>query len=141
MTGVSRRDFLTGVFRRSSERDGGRPVPRESRETKETAHPGVAVVAETELPDLNQAILDPETLADLFRDIAACTELIAVIPKRSGLFCDPSPVGLEEGHRLLRDGDVRGLQIRYLHAGGEWWDTLIRLPQGVKLVRIRHDPD
>ena len=64
---------------------------------------------------------------------------------------DPRRLGMRPGHeqflaltladarRLLEERAVRGLQIRYRYDGADWWDTLMVLPEGWRLVRIRHE--
>lgn len=95
------------------------------------------------LPDLQQSSLDPETLTQLFTDLAACTEVLEVIPKAmaEGYVPESSTIGLDEGRRMLLSGNVRGLQIRYRYQGCQWWDTLLPDVQngGFRIVRIQHD--
>lgn len=96
-----------------------------------------------ELPDLQQSVLDPETLAQLFVDLGSFTEIVEVIPKAmaEGYVPESSTITLEEGREMLLSGAVRGLQIRYRYQGSQWWDTL--LPDansgGFRIVRIQHD--
>lgn len=96
-----------------------------------------------ELPDLQQSVLDPDTLAQLFTDLGSLTEILEVIPKAmaEGYVPESSTITLEEGRKMLLSGVVRGLQIRYNYQGSQWWDTL--LPDantgGFRIVRIQHD--
>jgi len=96
-----------------------------------------------QLPDLQQSSLDPDTLAQLFADLAECTEIIEVIPKAmaAGYVPESSQIGLDEGRRMLLGGHVRGLQIRYHYQGSQWWDTLLpdTVTGGFRIVRIQHD--
>lgn len=97
-------------------------------------------MSETPLPELQQATLDRETLADLFRDVELAAELISVTRKDGAEDrAAEQELGLAEAHRLLASGATRGVQLRYRFQGVQWWDTLIGTPQGVRLVRIRHD--
>ena len=92
------------------------------------------------LAELQDAILDAETLECLFRDLELCTEILGVMPRRARNQMVPDVnVTLSDAKALLMGGAVSGVQIRYRYEGGEWWDTLMRLPQGVRLVRIRHE--
>ncbi|QQL44859.1 hypothetical protein [Sulfuriroseicoccus oceanibius] len=98
------------------------------------------------LPDLQQSVLDPEALTQLITDIQTLTEVVEVIPKGSpaGYVAEPgAPVAmdLELARDLLLAGELHGLQIRYQHDGAQWWDTLLQSPQGIKIVRIRHEFD
>jgi hypothetical protein len=94
------------------------------------------------LPELQDTFLDRATIELLFRDLAACTEIIEIIPKlsRRGMVGDQAfNLSLEQARELLLSGQVRGLQIRYRYQNADWWDTLMDTPQGVRLVRIRHE--
>ncbi len=93
------------------------------------------------LPDLNQALLDWPGVEALLRDIEACTEVTEIIPKSvaQGYVPENGVLTLAEARQLLAQRAVRALQIRYRHNGAEWWDTLMVLPDGWRLVRIRHE--
>lgn len=92
------------------------------------------------LPELQQSILDPAMVSQLFADIHNCTQVIEVLPKYSaqGYVADKR-ITLQEGEELYRAGALRALQIRYSYNGSEWWDTLMNTPQGTRIVRIQHD--
>ena len=95
-----------------------------------------------ELPELTQSILDREQLDALFRDIAALTQIGEIIPKHGPRehVDDSIPLTLDAAHEGLLEGAFRGVQIRYIHEGSLWWDTLLRTPEGgFTIVRIRHD--
>lgn len=94
---------------------------------------------EAPLP-VREAMLDDAALRALLRDIRALTEVDDVIVKRG-----PGRVGddagahtVDDAERLLRERAVRAVQIRYRHDGARWWDTLMLVPEGVRLVRVRH---
>ncbi|MBX3743796.1 MAG: hypothetical protein KF833_00665 [Verrucomicrobiae bacterium] len=92
------------------------------------------------LPELNQAVLDSETLGRLFRDLSQCAEIVEVIPKFADRrMVEEGRLTLEEARALLESGAVRGVQVRYRYQGADWWDTLMVTGAGVRLVRIRHD--
>lgn len=94
------------------------------------------------LPELQQAVVDHETLDRLFQDIAACTKVLEVIPKfNDRAYVPESSLDLNSGRDLFLNHRLRALQLRYLYQGTEWWDTLMHLPGQVKLVRIQHDFD
>jgi hypothetical protein len=93
-----------------------------------------------ELPDLHESILDEATLDQLFTDIEALTRVVEVIPKTvSQGYVQEGSISLDEGRQMLRDGDCRALQVRYLYDGALWWDTLMAQPNGTRVVRIRHE--
>jgi hypothetical protein len=112
------------------------PMPEES---------AAAEVETLKLPDLIESVLDGDQIADLFRDIAALTTVREIIPKTGGRqeYVDetPAPLTLEAAREQLLAGAYRGLQIRYDYDGGQWWDTLIPVAEGTRIVRIRHDFD
>lgn len=98
------------------------------------------------LPELNQSIIDAPTLHQLVADIQSLTEILEVIPKGAPdrYVAEPGAtpaMNIELGRDLLLAGEIRGLQIRYRHEGAQWWDTLLHTPDGIKIVRIRHDFD
>ncbi len=95
------------------------------------------------LPGLNQALLDWPGVEALLRDIGACTEVTEIIPKAAaqGYVTENAVLTLDDARRLLAERTVRGLQIRYRYDGADWWDTLMVLPEGWRLVRIRHQFD
>ena len=84
-----------------------------------------------DLPDLHESLLDEATLDQLFVDLEALAEIIEVqlkgAPQR---MTDARSVPLAEAHDLLKSGAVRAVQIRYVHEGKQWWDTVMRLPEG-----------
>lgn len=86
---------------------------------------------------LNRAVLDAATVDDLFADLAACTTVHEVLVK--GAAHHPAEAGtcpLDEACRLVQEGRVRGVQIRYRWQDQEWCDTLLVTDRGVRLVRI-----
>ncbi|WP_437585313.1 hypothetical protein [Sorangium sp. So ce1000] len=101
---------------------------------------------EVPLPPLQEAMLDEATLDQLFFDIVEVAELVSVSLKagptaRAGDL-PRAASGSDEltlARRALGDGTALGVQIRYRFAGAEWWDTLLRIPAGVRLVRVRID--
>lgn len=92
-----------------------------------------------ELPALQQVRLDDAMLDALLLDLGELTDLLLVIPKASAGYIVPQVVPLDEGVRLLRDGNLRGLQVRYRYEGDEWWDTLMNTPAGIRLTRIKQE--
>ena len=89
------------------------------------------------LPELTQAVLDPATLDALFRDLTACTEILAVVPKVSAqAMTEPVAIDLAAARIGLASGRFRGVQIRYRYEFKEWCDTLLAAPAGLRLVRV-----
>ena len=84
--------------------------------------------------------LDVPTLDTLFRDLAQCTQIIAVVPKTAAqAMTTPVTIDLADARTGLTAGQFRGVQIRYLYESKEWCDTLLATPAGVRLVRICTD--
>lgn len=93
------------------------------------------------LPPLQQSVLDAPTLAALFSDLAACTEIIAILPKTHATqYIEPTAgLTLTDAHTGLADGSFRAVQIRYRYDSQEWCDTLMKTPGGIRVVRICQD--
>ncbi len=92
------------------------------------------------LPDVQQAVLDAATLDALFRDLALCTRILAVVPKTAatGMVTEGS-ISLDDARVGLTSGAFRGVQVRYRYDQQEWCDTLMATPAGVRLVRMCTD--
>lgn len=106
----------------------------------ESPHPSHSKDTPPHLPELQQSILDDQTLQQVFTDIDACTKVLQVIPKQTTTgYIEPRNIPLDHGYNLITQRKLRALQIRYLYDNAEWWDTVISLPQGFKIVRIKHD--
>ena len=93
------------------------------------------------LPPLQQTVLDPATVQDLFRDLAACTQIIAIRPKTraEGHIDAAATLTLDDAAAGLRDGSFRAVQVRYRYEDQEWCDTLMSTPAGLRVVRICQD--
>lgn len=94
--------------------------------------------AAIEFPELVTADLDVAEVQQLFDDVATCTRLLDVLVKSGALqHADPNPVALESARQRLLSGEVRALQLRYVHDGSEWRDTLVAVDGVFRLTRIR----
>jgi rhamnogalacturonyl hydrolase YesR len=93
------------------------------------------------LPELHGATLRMDQVHDLLDDIAACTELLKILPKYAVTerVPDRAALTLDQAAELLRSRAVRGLQLRYRYEGAVWCDTLMQANEGYRIVRIRHD--
>lgn len=91
-----------------------------------------------QLAELVQADLDAATLDALERDLAALTTVLDVQVKgAAATYAAGTGTALAEALAALRAGAVRGVQLRYAYQQEVWWDTLLRTPAGVRLVRMR----
>lgn len=88
------------------------------------------------LPELQDTIMDPETVGRLFRDLASLPQLLEIRVKghatARGVEVPPS---LDEARAAIRAG--ASVQIRYAHQGSLWCDTLMPGTGGVRLVRMK----
>jgi hypothetical protein len=92
------------------------------------------------LPSLQEAVLDAATLARLVSDIQGLAVVDEVLLKGGGAaMASTQRRTLAEAVDALQQGQVMGVQVRYRYQGQAWWDTLLRVPQGIRLVRIAHD--
>ncbi len=90
------------------------------------------------LPSLQDALLDAGLLAELFRDLSGLVEIDEILLKgEARSHASDRCVSLEEAREALEHGRVLGVQIRYRYEGSPWSDTLLRTPQGIRLVRIQ----
>ena len=94
----------------------------------------------SELPDLHMGTLTAEGVRELAADLRACAERLQVVPKRGAQrYVVPANLSLAEAVEALLAGELTGLQLRYLHEGREWWDTLMARGPSYHLVRVAHD--
>lgn len=92
------------------------------------------------LAQLHEGLLDSDQLSAVLADIEAHTIVdIVFIKGGAAQYAQPGPVTFEVGRDAFVGGHVRGLQVRYLWNDDEWWDTFMRLPDGVRLVRMKQD--
>jgi len=93
--------------------------------------------AEPPLPEVFAGDLDGPLFEDYFADLEELADIHAVMLKDGPEDrAEAAHVSLDQARMLLVVGSVRGVQIRYLHEGIEWIDTLVRQPQSVRLVRM-----
>jgi len=90
-----------------------------------------------QFPDLHQAVLDDQTLAALFQDVASLGADVEVTPKgRSRQQVDGASMTLSEARAALCGGAIQAVQLRYDHEGDRWCDTLMPAENGWRLTRI-----
>lgn len=96
------------------------------------------------LPPVQTAELDAEMLEAVLRDIEQCTELLEAVFKGAPGQRATAPMRVTENVQAMRKirfalhaGGAAGVQLRYRHDGAEWWDTLMRGPNGFRLVRMQ----
>lgn len=83
------------------------------------------------------ALLDGETLAALFRDLSLGARVLDVRVKgHATSYSSTDDWTLEAARAALERGSVGAVQIRYQLGAEVWRDTLLRTPEGTRLVRI-----
>lgn len=87
------------------------------------------------LPQLSSAILDAATLSALFADLSACAEVDQVLVKDAAGTNAATAPSLDAAQSALAAG-ARAVQIRYRWQERWWFDTLMRTPDGVRIVRM-----
>jgi hypothetical protein len=92
------------------------------------------------LPPLYDTLLDRDGVCAVVADIEACAELLGVSLKRGarGHGSDEA-LSLQEALAQLFSGRALGVQVRYRHQGKQWWDTLLRVGEAYRLVRVEHE--
>ena len=91
------------------------------------------------LPEMREAVLSNDDLAALVADLQALTQIQSVIGKAGARqHSSDSPLTIETAAARLTTGTLPAAQVHYRYDGSEWTDTLIRSPQGIKLVRCQH---
>lgn len=93
------------------------------------------------LPELQQQDLDEATVRALFRDVAALGEGVEVLVKGAPVArAEALALAPEAALEGLLAGRWRAVQLRYGHEGQVWLDTVLRTPQGFRVVRMLQAP-
>jgi len=88
------------------------------------------------LMPLQTSIIDEATVDQLFFDIEHAGELLAVqVKSRPGAHGVAGPTSLEQARQLLVSGAVLAVQLHYRAQSQVWCDTLLRTPDGMRIVR------
>lgn len=90
------------------------------------------------LPEVFDSLLDAEALDALFRDLAALGSPLEISVKHGATRYAESAQALDlpAARAALVRAEVRAVQIRYIHDGKRWCDTLMNAPSGVRIIRI-----
>lgn len=93
-----------------------------------------------DLPAIEEGLLGPAELQALFADLAARAAVTGIATKGGETaraeVGKVGPLTLAEAQAGLAARTVHGVQVRYLFAGREWCDTLLREGEQVRLVRM-----
>jgi hypothetical protein len=88
------------------------------------------------LPVLQDTVLDPATVEQLFIDLANYAVIHDILVKSGETRrAAAEQIGLDQCASLLRDGQVRAVQISYTYDGAHWRDTLLRQGDSIRIVR------
>ncbi len=95
---------------------------------------------EVPLPDLSEGWLDPDSLGQLILDIESLTEVIEVIVKGApDQFASDQTIALRQAFAMISTRTIQAMQLRYRWEGELWFDTVMWVPEGLKVVRMRGD--
>jgi hypothetical protein len=90
------------------------------------------------LPELQDEVVDDETVRGLFADLSELTRVLEI--KLKGGLTEHSESGsldLSSAESQLLGGSVHGVQILYEFEDELWCDTLMRVDGGTRLVRMQ----
>lgn len=91
------------------------------------------MIALTELPDVQEQIVDAATVGQLFFDLEHAARVFTVLyGTETG-----NASALGAARDAILSGSTRRVQVRYTYLGEEWWDTLMAVPEGLRIIRIR----
>ena len=99
----------------------------------------------SELPPMREALLSEEQVRQLFSDIKVLASDILLMQRsarsqRATASKTTTAEQLRAAQETLLSGTVPRVQIRYQWQAANWIDTLERRDNGVRLIRITHDP-
>lgn len=111
---------------------------RAASEREAISHTDEAVDEPIELPELQDEVVDDETVADLFRDLGALTRVIEIQEKGAPRgHAESLELDLESAANRYAAGEIRALQIVYVLDDETWCDTLMRQATGTRVLRMR----
>ncbi|MFO0804312.1 MAG: hypothetical protein U0791_14460 [Gemmataceae bacterium] len=91
------------------------------------------------VPLMVEGLLDPPTLTRLFADLESDSEVIGAREKGGpGSYAGDGELSAAVALERLLAGTARAVQVRYLHDGCEWTDTIFATATGFRVVRCRH---
>ncbi len=90
------------------------------------------------LAELQSGELDDDTLDQLFMDIQRHCKVLGIMVKGGAeSYAEGAQPSLTSALKLLREKQIRGVQIRYVFEDVEWWDTLLNGGALVRLLRTK----
>lgn len=95
-------------------------------------------VEEIVLPPVQMADLDEATVRALFTDVELLGESVSVTLKHAAeSYVREGATPLGEALGALLAGHALGVQLRYEHQGKGYLDTVMRGPEGYRIVRVQ----
>jgi hypothetical protein len=95
---------------------------------------------EPPIPEMREALLDESNVRALLADWLACTQIEQVFVKDSLRSQQPgSGLQVEVAIEEFLHGRFAAVQVRYAFEGYGWTDTLMRVGEGIRMVRCRHE--
>ena len=89
------------------------------------------------LPELWNAIVDEATFQQMLDELQSYATILAVQEKQAAQKqTDGEMLTFAAAINRFRAGQSQAVQIHYLFDGKEWCDTIKRLPEGYKVVRM-----
>ncbi len=89
-----------------------------------------------EWPEMRSTVVDDADVEGFFSELSLETRVIGVLIRGAAITVSDLPT-LREARDLLLSGRATGVQIRYVHLGAEWSDTIMRTGAGLRMVRVR----
>jgi hypothetical protein len=99
------------------------------------------------LPEMVPAALDGTAVESLFDELAFETTVLEIrlrAPDSAAREGDPRTApNLRVARDAILSGRASGVQLRYVHEGIEWWDTLMRTSRegDFRVVRVKKPPE
>jgi len=88
---------------------------------------------------MREAFISADDIAALTSDLQRYAQILDVMCKGGPrVHTDGAQVSLDAALADLSAGKVTAVQIRYAYDNHEWSDTLLKTPQGTRLVRCQH---
>lgn len=92
-------------------------------------------------PPMCDSVISRDELQALMSDLKQFTtiEEILLRQQRRGYIDETQQPGIDDVFPLLDGGHVRGVQIRYSWESSCWFDTIMIIEGGFRLIRVRHE--
>lgn len=90
------------------------------------------------MPEMREGQLDAAQVEQLFTDLAACTQIVAILEKGDRQdHAKSSQPDLAAARDRFLNREVLAVQIRYRYDNAAWIDTLLHSPTGIHAIRCQ----